>query len=1240
MKKVLFSLVLLIFYFSSGFTQEDTYSCGTSTNANTDTFDLTAANATVAEKSLPDIVEIPIVFHVIYQGDLGVISDADLFNAVDELNYLFANSTEGTDSNIRFKLAEYDPEGNCSNGIDRIESENTNWVASSTTGDFRALNKWNPLQYHNIWVAETVMTSSGNSVGGYTMFPTAANVDNRHIVVKRSSLIPWFDLSPRKTLAHEFGHSFSLYHTWGPGNDSSFQPICERCHSEEDCLTKGDRVCDTTPYAGGFNEGGSVPDPEPCESKYSTCIAGAGEDDCYVPNTGILPSRNTMSYSYVPGCVAFTPGQFDRMTVSLNTYYQHFVNPTDPYCIENSSISELYGTGNISSGENICISGELRIDVPGFIFFDANITMQEGAVITVESGNLLVLNNGTEIKGCEKMHRGIQMEPNSYVEVVNSTIEDAQYAIKGNTDCVIYTEENDFNKNYISIYAPEGCTVDGLVNNNFNGNSLLPAYQTPIAQFPAPGTRSYAGVILENAGSVTSANNNFTGLINGILATSTNLSSKNDNFSDINQAPPGPFGGQQSTAPAYGIRAESSTGSLEVISSDFTNCNYGIRVSGMHTHIGGNQMSNMYHGIQLKGASNKKILINSNTISADQVGISLSHIYNDEYVRVSFNEINMDVDFTYDTSSGTAISVYNESASVLNDTKININDINLHGKNIGIKINDANNLSVEDNIISSSGGVAANAGILFDHAVDCEAHCNVITGTGTVPVFGNETFGIDVLSSTGSRYVCNSIDNTTTGIRFASTCTDTDLRGTQFGNLGTGLHLSQLADFGVQNAQEHHGNRWNGSYNEYGAVNEAMGDNVSLSRFIVHTDANSFHPPSINTPNSNSDWFILGQAESIYSCGSSLCATTEGFISHGGGITDFDKEIAKGLIDWGIFDEERKWLAERFLYKKISEDLSLLGQDADVDAFFSANGTGTLHDLDKLDKDKETIYVLDSGTKLQIEEYRIQTEEYLEEMKSLDTQIAAATSVSQKEQIRSEKSVVMNMLKSLSISQRDYEAVVKAARSSQAELIKTENGQVYTSSLYEGNEKQVNSIFLSTVAKGVYELTETQISELSMIAIQCPITGGNSVFTARSLLTLADDYTDYDDFALCLMSGVVLNTGPDDGNTIENEEENGRNDTITQEENGITLSEENTIYSRSKFRVYPNPADNLLFIEGQIEYGQTVQIFDFLGRIILTIDSNNEQTQLNTSAWSDGLYYVTYNIDSNTKVTEKIVIIH
>lgn len=191
-----------------------------------------------------------------------------------------------------------------------------------------------------------------------------------------------------------------------------------------------------------------------------------------------------------------------------------------------------------------------------------------------------------------------------------------------------------------------------------------------------------------------------------------------------------------------------------------------------------------------------------------------------------------------------------------------INDINLFGKNIGIKINDANNLSVEDNIISSSGGVAATAGIIFDHTVNCETHCNVITGAGTTLTLENQMVGVDVLSSTGGRYICNSINNATKGIRFASTCTDTDLRSTQFGNLGVGLYLSQLADFGVQNTQEHHGNRWNGSYDEFGAVNNGMGDNVSLSKFIVHTETGLFHPPSISTPFSTTPWFEIEEAES------------------------------------------------------------------------------------------------------------------------------------------------------------------------------------------------------------------------------------------------------------------------------------------------------------------------------------------------------------------------------------------
>ncbi len=48
--------------------------------------------------------------------------------------------------------------------------------------------------------------------------------------------------------------------------------------------------------------------------------------------------------------------------------------------------------------------------------------------------------------------------------------------------------------------------------------------------------------------------------------------------------------------------------------------------------------------------------------------------------------------------------------------------------------------------------------------------------------------------------------------------------------------------------------------------------------------------------------------------------------------------------------------------------------------------------------------------------------------------------------------------------------------------------------------KMVNEIYLSTVAKGITIFNSTQITQLSNIAHQCPLTGGRAVYRARDCI--------------------------------------------------------------------------------------------------------------------------------------------
>ena len=68
--------------------------------------------------------------------------------------------------------------------------------------------------------------------------------------------------------------------------------------------------------------------------------------------------------------------------------------------------------------------------------------------------------------------------------------------------------------------------------------------------------------------------------------------------------------------------------------------------------------------------------------------------------------------------------------------------------------------------------------------------------------------------------------------------------------------------------------------------------------------------------------------------------------------------------------------------------------------------------------------------------------------------------------------------------------------------VKAANATVGTSETIEQNEKQVNNVYLSTIAKSIDGFTADQVSALFDIANQCPMVGGNAVYRARALYAL------------------------------------------------------------------------------------------------------------------------------------------
>ena len=169
---------------------------------------------------------IPVVFHILHEYGSENISDAQVFDAMMHLNEDFRKlnadtaqlvapfDTLAADCQIEFRLAQIDPNGNCTNGIERIPSFYT------TTGDNCQINQWPRDKYLNIWVTRNL-----GSICAYAYLPSQVDslpaLDG--IVIKNSCLgtIGTGNIYNAHLLSHEAGHYLGLLHTWGgsfPGN--------------------------------------------------------------------------------------------------------------------------------------------------------------------------------------------------------------------------------------------------------------------------------------------------------------------------------------------------------------------------------------------------------------------------------------------------------------------------------------------------------------------------------------------------------------------------------------------------------------------------------------------------------------------------------------------------------------------------------------------------------------------------------------------------------------------------------------------------------------------------------------------------------------------------------------------------------------------------------------------------------------------------------------------------------------
>lgn len=159
-----------------------------------------------------------------------------------------------------------------------------------------------------------------------------------------------------------------------------------------------------------------------------------------------------------------------------------------------------------------------------------------------------------------------------------------------------------------------------------------------------------------------------------------------------------------------------------------------------------------------------------------------------------------------------------------------------------------------------------------------------------------------------------------------------------------------------------------------------------------------------------------------------------------------------------------------------------------------------------------------------------------------------------------------------------------------------ENESIISDKLYVQNRKEVNSIYLNTIAQGL-PLSETDSANLEQIAYITPYLGGDAVFSARVMLGL---------------------------------------DVVDE---GIEYRQAQESSSKSDITIYPNPSTDILNIQfdGYEHIDATVHIYDLSGRLLLTKTVKALDSVLGISSLSEGVYLLKITEEDKVLLSEQLI---
>lgn len=304
---------------------------------------------------------IPVVFHVIHVGGTENIAKEQIEDAITKMNLDYNRQNADTANtfslfksraasfDLEFRLAKLDPNGNCTDGIDRVYDPATEYAQYNVM----TANSWPYSKYMNVYTVKFIYPEGmdlpdGALIGGLSPFTpdntlsgTSGDTLKDGVLVRHDAVgtigtaasfagIPGYNTQNR-VMTHETGHFLNLYHT--------FQDITSLLAGGDGCglsifgfyISNGDEVTDTPPVAQATQGCPAVGSANTCDRS----VSPYGDEPDMV--------ENYMDYSNGSCQNAFTEGQKTRAMTTLTTTRQSLW-----------SYENLVATGVIDTAFQLC----------------------------------------------------------------------------------------------------------------------------------------------------------------------------------------------------------------------------------------------------------------------------------------------------------------------------------------------------------------------------------------------------------------------------------------------------------------------------------------------------------------------------------------------------------------------------------------------------------------------------------------------------------------------------------------------------------------------------------------------------------------------------------------------------------------------------------------------------------------------------------------------------------------------